>query len=71
MIRTNTMDILDIIDIVGRISIVAVAVAVAATVEPMNAEGLLTCSLVVLSISNCLSSALQNCRLPDVFAVLF
>lgn len=28
-------------------------------------EGLLTCSLVVLSISNCLSSkrALQNCRL--------
>lgn len=53
--RNNSFNMDDLVIICPVIIIVAAVVV----------EGLLTCSLVVLSISNCLSSkrALQNCRL--------
>lgn len=52
--RNNSFNIDDVI--INPVNFIVAAVVV---------EGLLTCSLVVLSISNCLSSkrALQNCRL--------
>lgn len=52
--RNNSFNMDDVI--INPVNFIVAAVVV---------EGLLTCSLVVLSISNCLSSkrALQNCRL--------